>query len=68
MRELLMELYITHGDRPFIFDHFAASKNSDYQWGYIKNIRPIKNIPNKSGGVALASYLTPKALEYIKNG
>ena len=68
MRELLVELYIKHGDRPFVFNYTEASELDCYQDGYVKNIRPTKRIPDSDGKLKMASYLTPKALKLIKNG
>lgn len=60
MRDFLMELYLTHGDREFEVDwgRGLTERTSTMSEGLLEYI---------GGGILPIYKLTPKGLEYIKN-
>ena len=63
LRDFLIELYLKHGEREFVFFYNELPATVSIDDGYIKNVRPIKRINGQR-----LSYLTPAAIKLINEG
>lgn len=63
LRDFLIELYLKHGEREFVFFYNELPATISSTNNYIQNVRPTKKINRY-----VLSYLTPAAIKLIKEG